>query len=154
MIRRPPRSTLFPYTTLFRSHAAKEVADQVGSADTEPVEELVVGEDEVEDVVERLDAARALDPGVERGQDRVARGEVVQERRPATALMERVEVNEVRAAPPREHTEPDGAVADVERAVEDHLRLGAVRDARRPPPILVAGPQVAGVRPHLAGEEI
>src|SRR2546425_1465368 len=23
MIRRPPRSTLFPYTTLFRSHAAK-----------------------------------------------------------------------------------------------------------------------------------
>src|SRR3712207_6871148 len=24
MIRRPPRSTLFPYTTLFRSHAAKE----------------------------------------------------------------------------------------------------------------------------------
>src|SRR2546427_6502902 len=24
MIRRPPRSTLFPYTTLFRSHRAKE----------------------------------------------------------------------------------------------------------------------------------
>src|SRR5947209_11400892 len=24
MIRRPPRSTLFPYTTLFRSHTAKE----------------------------------------------------------------------------------------------------------------------------------
>src|SRR5256885_12745966 len=28
MIRRPPRSTLFPYTTLFRSHAVR-VADQV-----------------------------------------------------------------------------------------------------------------------------
>src|SRR3712207_7908081 len=28
MIRRPPRSTLFPYTTLFRSHAARaRVAD-------------------------------------------------------------------------------------------------------------------------------
>src|SRR2546427_9079055 len=27
MIRRPPRSTLFPYTTLFRSHAA---VDQIG----------------------------------------------------------------------------------------------------------------------------
>src|SRR5258708_11990407 len=27
MIRRPPRSTLFPYPTLFRSHAAKEHAD-------------------------------------------------------------------------------------------------------------------------------
>src|SRR3712207_8521364 len=26
MIRRPPRSTLFPYTTLFRSHAAVAVA--------------------------------------------------------------------------------------------------------------------------------
>src|SRR3712207_8294504 len=26
MIRRPPRSTLFPYTTLFRSHLAAEVA--------------------------------------------------------------------------------------------------------------------------------
>src|SRR5260370_9973887 len=25
MIRRPPRSTLFPYTTLFRSHASKSV---------------------------------------------------------------------------------------------------------------------------------
>src|SRR2546430_16507565 len=25
MIRRPPRSTLFPYTTLFRSHCAKQV---------------------------------------------------------------------------------------------------------------------------------
>src|SRR2546422_1429328 len=27
MIRRPPRSTLFPYTTLFRSHAARVGAD-------------------------------------------------------------------------------------------------------------------------------
>src|SRR3712207_8041441 len=28
MIRRPPRSTLFPYTTLFRSHATRENAKQ------------------------------------------------------------------------------------------------------------------------------
>src|SRR2546426_4438872 len=28
MIRRPPRSTLFPYTTLFRSHAEDEAADR------------------------------------------------------------------------------------------------------------------------------
>src|SRR2546426_4806274 len=27
MIRRPPRSTLFPYTTLFRSHAGENRAD-------------------------------------------------------------------------------------------------------------------------------
>src|SRR5438876_4615252 len=26
MIRRPPRSTLFPYTTLFRSHTCRELA--------------------------------------------------------------------------------------------------------------------------------
>src|SRR5436190_6124773 len=28
MIRRPPRSTLFPYTTLFRSHPTRSPADQ------------------------------------------------------------------------------------------------------------------------------
>src|SRR5258707_10525580 len=27
MIRRPPRSTLFPYTTLFRSHAQNRIGD-------------------------------------------------------------------------------------------------------------------------------
>src|SRR5574340_1512610 len=30
MIRRPPRSTLFPYTTLFRSRCRKVVVDRVG----------------------------------------------------------------------------------------------------------------------------
>src|SRR2546422_10043223 len=29
MIRRPPRSTLFPYTTLFRSHAGRPVPQQL-----------------------------------------------------------------------------------------------------------------------------
>src|SRR5690606_42060606 len=33
LIRRPPRSTLFPYTTLFRSHAGAEVADKGGGQD-------------------------------------------------------------------------------------------------------------------------
>src|SRR5256884_2159328 len=28
MIRRPPRSTLFPYTTLFRSHDRREIAER------------------------------------------------------------------------------------------------------------------------------
>src|SRR3712207_8864935 len=50
MIRRPPRSTLFPYTTLFRSHA-----DDVG--DHHPV--VAVDEAAVEPVGhrERVDAA-------------------------------------------------------------------------------------------------
>src|SRR2546429_3701734 len=30
MIRRPPRSTLFPYTTLFRSHVDREKAKALG----------------------------------------------------------------------------------------------------------------------------
>src|SRR2546430_4134040 len=30
MIRRPPRSTLFPYTTLFRSHGAARLARHMG----------------------------------------------------------------------------------------------------------------------------
>src|SRR3989441_10837698 len=33
MIRRPPRSTLFPYTTLFRSHTIVTKALEVSSAD-------------------------------------------------------------------------------------------------------------------------
>src|SRR5687768_18103558 len=32
MIRRPPRSTLFPYTTLFRSHAARSRCRHGGGA--------------------------------------------------------------------------------------------------------------------------
>src|SRR5256884_4652597 len=34
MIRRPPRSTLFPYTTLFRSHALNRVAPGKQQDDT------------------------------------------------------------------------------------------------------------------------
>src|SRR3712207_8831471 len=36
MIRRPPRSTLFPYTTLFRSEGAAERASAVEVADDAP----------------------------------------------------------------------------------------------------------------------
>src|SRR5256885_9685525 len=33
MIRRPPRSTLFPYTTLFRSQAAEEIRQRIRKPD-------------------------------------------------------------------------------------------------------------------------
>src|SRR5256885_12458511 len=36
MIRRPPRSTLFPYTTLFRSQVEDEAGAVVGLADPQP----------------------------------------------------------------------------------------------------------------------
>src|SRR2546426_11640983 len=51
MIRRPPRSTLFPYTTLFRSQVAGRFADRPG-------EDRRVHQDEmppVEEVADRLD---------------------------------------------------------------------------------------------------
>src|SRR3712207_7488355 len=55
MIRRPPRSTLFPYTTLFRSHGlrARELRLPVAveAADVEVVDDL--GE-EVVDVLDHL----------------------------------------------------------------------------------------------------
>src|SRR5256885_12043698 len=37
MIRRPPRSTLFPYTTLFRSYVAMEQVSQPFTPSTMPV---------------------------------------------------------------------------------------------------------------------
>src|SRR3712207_7912929 len=59
MIRRPPRSTLFPYTTLFRSRA-----DQLG-----PVHDLVAvplfGEEQLAVVGEVLLPGVARDQGVE-----------------------------------------------------------------------------------------
>src|SRR2546430_3152262 len=44
MIRRPPRSTLFPYTTLFRSHH-RTVQDQDGRADQDDHARTTRGQD-------------------------------------------------------------------------------------------------------------
>src|SRR2546430_10389202 len=47
MIRRPPRSTLFPYTTLFRSRAAQQVQaveDQLGAGPVEHGGDVVPGQ--------------------------------------------------------------------------------------------------------------
>src|SRR3712207_7924060 len=70
MIRRPPRSTLFPYTTLFRS--AREVLEQERDTAERPVGQVARGglarlleerrDDGVQLAVERLDA---LDGGVD-----------------------------------------------------------------------------------------
>src|SRR2546426_3826485 len=37
MIRRPPRSTLFPYTTLFRSYLLHQIHELVKNTDCQPV---------------------------------------------------------------------------------------------------------------------
>src|SRR5256885_7827875 len=67
MIRRPPRSTLFPYTTLFRSDLAGKVAGSNGRGDVGDVADLVgqVAGHEVDDVREVLPGA-----GRRRGLDR------------------------------------------------------------------------------------
>src|SRR5256885_13138212 len=43
MIRRPPRSTLFPYTTLFRSPSGSEAAEHVHLAAGRGAEQLLRG---------------------------------------------------------------------------------------------------------------
>src|SRR3712207_9561680 len=87
MIRRPPRSTLFPYTTLFRSDQARDRAWRIGQTRTvvahrlvcpgtvdERVEEVVAGKRRIADLVlpasssvddlqgDQLRAALGLDP--------------------------------------------------------------------------------------------
>src|SRR3712207_7548750 len=71
MIRRPPRSTLFPYTTLFRSE--------------QPLEDLPG--DHAGDL--RVDAGQRADPARDRGEDDhpvVAGGEIGVGRRPHAAV--------------------------------------------------------------------
>src|SRR5256885_1348481 len=64
MIRRPPRSTLFPYTTLFRSAGAWIAARQLGNTDflARRLIESTAGERRAEDVSALL-AARNGDGG-------------------------------------------------------------------------------------------
>src|SRR3712207_8691028 len=64
MIRRPPRSTLFPYTTLFRSHV---LVAQLSEALRARPEELP---ERVNDIVEKLRAAEKELEKVRAGQDR------------------------------------------------------------------------------------
>src|SRR2546427_7272527 len=55
MIRRPPRSTLFPYTTLFRSHAGHGALTAADSA----VRDTAVAADAAPGSAGRLPAARS-----------------------------------------------------------------------------------------------
>src|SRR5258706_4801009 len=61
MIRRPPRSTLFPYTTLFRSQRHLDVGDRV--------------DDVLRTVVDRHDADRSRQLRADDRQERGARSE-------------------------------------------------------------------------------
>src|SRR3712207_8991303 len=67
MIRRPPRSTLFPYTTLFRSLLLRHLEDLADLLDVEVVDEVVVGR---EVLGRRRVGALRQDPRPDRVEDR------------------------------------------------------------------------------------
>src|SRR2546427_4490567 len=58
MIRRPPRSTLFPYTTLFRSLVERRV-DQTEQPSADPLEARQVGVGPLEPLGQRRQIERA-----------------------------------------------------------------------------------------------
>src|SRR3712207_7889784 len=67
MIRRPPRSTLFPYTTLFRSHADRAAGMLVIPISRTPRDYLIFFRKElVRTVVWAGDPAKAAEPGANR----------------------------------------------------------------------------------------
>src|SRR3989454_12225642 len=101
MIRRPPRSTLFPYTTLFRSPTEPSRSSLLPQADSveehAEAQEQTVGEEiRVGDVAERPEQRRLLGKRVRRAQH---------------------------ARDRREHDPADGAARD-EAAREQHSRPG------------------------------
>src|SRR3712207_7061780 len=70
MIRRPPRSTLFPYTTLFRSHLEFNPPKQDGICDVDGLELEVRKDDKPEVIQNRLDVYHSeTEPLVERYDD-------------------------------------------------------------------------------------
>src|SRR5256885_4725565 len=73
MIRRPPRSTLFPYTTLFRSHGMAEDLGELEVGLTEGVGPRVLHVERADDPVpdDQRHRQRAAGPGRPREVERV-----------------------------------------------------------------------------------
>src|SRR5256885_15957285 len=84
MIRRPPRSTLFPYTTLFRSLAGRRDAAAEASGDRERAAATLAAESAAYETARR--ELEGLEADVE-----AARGEVFSALNSATALRHALE---------------------------------------------------------------
>src|SRR2546422_7085359 len=67
MIRRPPRSTLFPYTTLFRSYLAEFSLGIAAAGERDNRRMRKVGVSQARGEVERADHLRHADAGATRG---------------------------------------------------------------------------------------
>src|SRR2546425_5828099 len=98
MIRRPPRSTLFPYTTLFRSGGARDAVHalkyrgvaRIADDLAEPMEHIVLPEcDRAWLVPVPLGAKRLRERGYNQS-ERLARALARRWRRPVACLLERV----------------------------------------------------------------
>src|SRR2546422_4087658 len=65
MIRRPPRSTLFPYTTLFRSEQAARTAEL-----REHMADLKIAEEQAADAARLLASEQGLQASIDAARDR------------------------------------------------------------------------------------
>src|SRR3989441_12468241 len=101
MIRRPPRSTLFPYTTLFRSHPDRVVGEDVDDRDLHDGGEP----DGSPPVITEDQEPRAIGP-------HLGEGQAVQDR-----------AHRVLADPEVEVPAPVGARLEIPRALEGEPRL-------------------------------
>src|SRR3989454_9635404 len=110
MIRRPPRSTLFPYTTLFRSAPRAHDAGRAGP----PRQEARVRRD--------LDPARAHGKAAQLGE--------VSERDPRYAPARR-RLGQARARPRLQEPRLRGQECEGDREGRDEGRYGAQREARQ-----------------------
>ena len=96
------------------------MADQVRALEAERGEKLVVGEREVEEIVERLDAGRARHSRM-RGRVHAERaGEAIEERRPRAPLVVGMEIHQRRTAAAGEELERHGAASDLDPALVRH----------------------------------
>src|SRR2546427_4226804 len=90
MIRRPPRSTLFPYTTLFRSQRGRPAHAHLGAQLQQPPD-VRAGDARVEDITHQTDLQPG-DPAM-----RVADGEEIEERLGGMLVLAVACVDDVRA---------------------------------------------------------
>src|SRR3712207_8261390 len=70
MIRRPPRSTLFPYTTLFRSNGRGETCEHARYHRAEALEEAVASHVSWELLFDREALEAQMDEAIAREEDR------------------------------------------------------------------------------------
>src|SRR2546422_7139569 len=149
MIRRPPRSTLFPYTTLFRSHAARVGADPRPQTPLPPAAGGERGhQGHHHPQLRSRDAAGRGHPSTNEVKSVRGSGGCSAVRNTAADALPVVEATKSAStdapdgvAPPARSpvTSPPTRAAAAATAARDQWRAGASPRRRRPPP--PAGPQ-------------